>query len=63
VKKNVKPHSYLSNEEDQRFPILPQRLVKITRTVLPEDGIVTLDNGGKIWFGKKLSSSVQPKIP
>lgn len=40
-------------EKDDRFPILPQRLVKIIRDTLPEDGIVTLDNGMyKIWFAR-----------
>jgi acetolactate synthase I/II/III large subunit len=39
--------------EDKRFPILPQRLVHIIRKSLPEDGIVTLDNGVyKIWFAR-----------
>ena len=39
--------------EDTRFPLLPQRLVKIIRKELPEDGIVTLDNGiYKIWFAR-----------
>ena len=39
--------------EDNRFPVLPQRLVNIIRDILPEDGIVTLDNGiYKIWFAR-----------
>lgn len=39
--------------KDSRFPVLPQRLVEIIRTELPEDGIVTLDNGVyKIWFAR-----------
>ncbi len=39
--------------KDDRFPILPQRVVKIVREKLPEDGIVTLDNGVyKIWFAR-----------
>lgn len=39
--------------EDQRFPTLPQRLVHLVREKLPEDGIVTLDNGVyKIWFAR-----------
>ena len=39
--------------EDNRFPVLPQRLVQIVREELPEDGIVTLDNGVyKIWFAR-----------
>lgn len=39
--------------EDTRFPLLPQRLVNIIRKQLPEDSIVTLDNGVyKIWFAR-----------
>ena len=46
--------SHLSKySEDNRFPILPQRLVHIIREELPEDGVVTLDNGVyKIWFAR-----------
>jgi acetolactate synthase-1/2/3 large subunit len=39
--------------EDTRFPMLPQRLVKLVRQHLPDNGIVTLDNGVyKIWFAR-----------
>lgn len=39
--------------EDTRFPILPQRVVNVLRNILPEDGIVTLDNGVyKLWFAR-----------
>ncbi len=39
--------------EDERFPVLPQRLVYDVRKVMPEDGIITLDNGVyKIWFAR-----------
>lgn len=38
---------------DNRFPILPQRLVKIVRDNLDEEAILTLDNGiYKIWFAR-----------
>ncbi|MBI5519987.1 MAG: acetolactate synthase large subunit [Desulfovibrio sp.] len=38
---------------DDRFPLLPQRLVQITRELVPDDGIVTLDNGiYKLWFSR-----------
>lgn len=38
---------------DSRFPILPQRFIKILRKEIPEDGIVALDNGMyKIWFAR-----------
>ncbi len=39
--------------EDTRFPMLPQRIVNEIRKAMPDDGIVTLDNGMyKIWFAR-----------
>ena len=39
--------------EDTRFPVLPQRIVNEIRKLMPDDGIVTLDNGVyKIWFAR-----------
>ena len=39
--------------EDSRFPIYPQRLVHDVRQVMPEDGMIALDNGVyKIWFAR-----------
>ena len=39
--------------EDKRFPILPQRLVTVLRQELPDDGIISLDNGiYKLWFAR-----------
>lgn len=38
---------------DERFPILPQRLVSVLRQKLDNEDIVTLDNGVyKIWFAR-----------
>jgi len=38
---------------DDRFPTIPQRAVSILRDTIPDDGIVTLDNGVyKIWFAR-----------
>ena len=38
---------------EDRFPITPQRIVHDVRAVMPEDGIVCLDNGMyKIWFAR-----------
>jgi len=49
--------------EDNRFPILPQRLVKIVRGLFPDDGIVTLDNGMyKIWFARNYPAYVQNSL-
>ncbi|HSR74539.1 MAG TPA: acetolactate synthase large subunit [Sulfurovum sp.] len=39
--------------KDDRFPILPQRAVKCIRDLMPNDAILTLDNGiYKIWFAR-----------
>ena len=39
--------------EDKRHPLLPQRVVNEIRKSMPDDGIVTLDNGVyKIWFAR-----------
>ncbi len=39
--------------DDPRFPITPQRLVSDVRRVMPEDGMLALDNGMyKIWFAR-----------
>jgi acetolactate synthase-1/2/3 large subunit len=52
IQDNVKEH-LTKYFEDDRFPILPQRVVNIVRKQLPDDGIVTLDNGVyKIWFAR-----------
>ncbi|TVP56466.1 MAG: acetolactate synthase large subunit [Gemmatimonadales bacterium] len=40
-------------ESDPAFPIRPLRLVRDVRRAVPDDGIVTLDNGMyKIWFAR-----------
>ncbi len=40
-------------EGDDRFPVLPQRLVAEVRRAVPADGIVCLDNGMyKLWFAR-----------
>lgn len=45
--------------EEDRFPITPQRLVHDVRSVMPPDGIVTLDNGMyKIWFARNYRTRV-----
>ena len=45
--------------DDDRFPIIPQRLVADVRKAMPEDGIVCLDNGMyKIWFARNYRTHV-----
>lgn len=62
IKENVASH--LSKyEHDDRFPVLPQRVVKIVRETLPQDGIITLDNGMyKIWFSRNYPAYVQNSL-
>jgi acetolactate synthase I/II/III large subunit len=43
----------LEGQDDEHFPMRPQRLVADVRRVTPDDGIVALDNGVyKIWFAR-----------
>jgi len=45
--------------EESRFPLTPQRIVHDVRQVIPEDGIVCLDNGMyKIWFARNYRTRV-----
>ena len=45
--------------EENRFPVTPQRLVHDVRAVMPEDGVVCLDNGMyKIWFARNYRTHV-----
>jgi acetolactate synthase-1/2/3 large subunit len=45
--------------DEDRFPPTPQRIVHDVRTVMPEDGIVALDNGMyKIWFARNYRTRV-----
>src|SRR5919112_5338100 len=44
---------------ENRFPMTPQRIVHDVRQVMPEDGIVCLDNGMyKIWFARNYRTRV-----
>jgi acetolactate synthase-1/2/3 large subunit len=45
--------------EEDRFPVTPQRIVHDIRQVMPEDGVVCLDNGMyKIWFARNYRTHV-----
>jgi acetolactate synthase-1/2/3 large subunit len=58
LRKNILAHIN-KRAEDERFPIIPQRLVHDIRAVMPEDGIVCLDNGMyKIWFARNYRTHV-----
>jgi len=52
VRKDVQAH-ISENADDPRFPLCPQRIVGDVRRVMPDDGIIALDNGMyKIWFAR-----------
>ncbi len=52
IKSHVDEH-LLRGTDDTRFPIYPQFLVKQVREVMPDDGVIALDNGVyKIWFAR-----------
>jgi acetolactate synthase I/II/III large subunit len=45
--------------DERRYPLTPQRIVHDVRQVMPEDGIVCLDNGMyKIWFARNYRTHV-----
>src|SRR5262249_45473883 len=45
--------------EESRFPLTPQRIVNDVRQVMPDDGMVCLDNGMyKIWFARNYRTHV-----
>jgi len=52
VKEDVEVH-LTDKDDDPRFPVIPQRFVADTRRALPDDGILTLDNGiYKVWYAR-----------
>ena len=53
-------HSHMeAGSNDQRFPLVPQRIVADVRRAMPEDGIIALDNGMyKIWFARNYRTHV-----
>lgn len=56
IKKSLDENIFARSKDD-RFPIIPQRIVADIREAMPDDGIVTLDNGVyKIWFARNYMS-------
>ena len=49
--------------DDPRYPLAPQRLVADVRKVMPDDGIICLDNGMyKIWFARNYRTHIANTI-
>lgn len=56
VKAHLEGH-IKEGSDDPRFPMIPQRIVADIRGVMPENGIIALDNGVyKIWFARNYPS-------
>jgi acetolactate synthase-1/2/3 large subunit len=52
VREHIQNHIHMG-EDDDSFPVKPQRFVWDVRKVMPKDGIIALDNGiYKIWFAR-----------
>lgn len=57
VKEKVQEHM-AEGIDDPRYPLVPQRIVADVRKVMPEDGVIALDNGMyKIWFARNYLTS------
>jgi acetolactate synthase-1/2/3 large subunit len=49
--------------DDPRYPMAPQRIVADVRKVMPDDGILCLDNGMyKIWFARNYRTHIANTI-
>jgi acetolactate synthase-1/2/3 large subunit len=58
VRQTVAQHA-AEGADDPRFPVIPQRLVADVRKVMPDDGILCLDNGMyKIWFARNYRTHI-----
>lgn len=56
VKKALNEHQML-HATDESFPLLPPRLVADVQAMMPDDGIMSLDNGMyKIWFARNFQA-------
>lgn len=62
IKGEIEQH-LIRDVEIATFPIVPQRLVSDIRAVMPDDGIVSLDNGMyKLWFTRYYKAYQQNTI-
>ena len=58
LREGILAHIY-ERAQERSFPLTPQQIVHDVRQVMPEDGIVCLDNGMyKIWFARNYRTHV-----
>src|SRR5262249_57650347 len=57
------PELVAEGSDDPRYPLATQRLVADVRKVMPDDGIICLDNGMyKIWFARNYRTHIANTI-
>ncbi|MCF6766331.1 acetolactate synthase large subunit [Thiotrichales bacterium 19S3-7] len=57
IKEELDQHIY-EHAQEKSFPMKPQRLVNDVRRIMPDDGIIALDNGVyKVWFARNYLAS------
>jgi len=62
VKAHLDAH-ILEGSDDARFPVYPQRLVADVRKVMPDKGMIALDNGVyKIWFARNYRAYISNTV-
>lgn len=62
IKKSLE-HNIASGSNDNSFPIKPQLFVNSLRTIVPRDGILSLDNGMyKIWIARNYPAHEQNTV-
>jgi acetolactate synthase-1/2/3 large subunit len=62
IRESVLAHTG-EGSDDPRFPLAPQRIVADVRRVMPDDGIICLDNGMyKIWFARNYRTHIANTI-
>lgn len=53
VRDEIELHVFCEKSHEESFPNVPQRIVADMRSIMPSDGILSLDNGMyKIWFAR-----------
>lgn len=58
VKNEVRKH-LAEGADDDRHPLIPQRIVADVRKAMPDDGIIALDNGMyKLWFARNFRTHI-----
>ena len=61
--KDATEEHLLEGIDDDRFPVYPQRVVHDIREVMPDDGIIALDNGVyKIWFARNYKAHLSNTV-